>query len=300
MKRWCASPANSTCEKRGCQSGTGRVQAGNTIEKYEYSVYGEVNIVAKQNGETRPASIIGNPYYFTGRRLDTETGLYYYRARYYSPALGRFLQTDPIGYADGIDWYAYCGNNPVVLVDPWGLCRDSVGAPGFLESLIPVWGSGRSAINDFQQGNYFWGAVNTVFAISDVAMVKAAATKGIGKVGARLIGGVALASSADDIIAKGGVKAYQVGTHNSLQKLSNVGDDLVLHHVGQFHAMKQVVPGFTYSGGATIALPTVEHFAISNITGVYDDSARALLSRNIRDLRIHVSFSHFNINDRRY
>jgi RHS repeat-associated protein len=63
---------------------------------------------------------VGNPYFFTGRRLDFETGLYYYRARMVSPNLGRFLQTDPIGYADGINWYAYCGNNPVVFVDPSG------------------------------------------------------------------------------------------------------------------------------------------------------------------------------------
>jgi RHS repeat-associated protein len=67
------------------------------------------------------ASAVGNPYFFTGRRLDFETGLYYYRARMYSPDMGRFLQTDPIGYGDGIHWYAYCGNNPVVLVDPEGL-----------------------------------------------------------------------------------------------------------------------------------------------------------------------------------
>jgi hypothetical protein len=42
----------------------------------------------------------------------------------YSPDLGRFLQTDPIGYADGINWYAYCGNNPVNWIDPWGLSLD--------------------------------------------------------------------------------------------------------------------------------------------------------------------------------
>jgi RHS repeat-associated protein len=65
---------------------------------------------------------IGNPYFFTGRQFDAETGLYYYRARYYSPTIGRFLQTDPVGYSVGVNWYAYCGNNPLVLVDPSGLC----------------------------------------------------------------------------------------------------------------------------------------------------------------------------------
>jgi RHS repeat-associated protein len=58
---------------------------------------------------------------FTGREFDIETGLYYYRARYYNPCLGRFLQTDPIGYEDGINWYQYCGNGPVGRADPSGL-----------------------------------------------------------------------------------------------------------------------------------------------------------------------------------
>ncbi|UCG48260.1 MAG: hypothetical protein JSU94_00500, partial [Phycisphaerales bacterium] len=71
-------------------------EQGQPVEKYEFSVYGRVRIMAP-NGQSRAVSIIGNPYYFTGRRLDGESSLYYYRARYYSPEIGRFLQTDPIG-----------------------------------------------------------------------------------------------------------------------------------------------------------------------------------------------------------
>jgi len=48
-------------------------------------------------------------------------GLYYYRARYYKPSLGRFLQTDPIKYRGGLNLYTYCGNNSVKFVDPMGL-----------------------------------------------------------------------------------------------------------------------------------------------------------------------------------
>jgi RHS repeat-associated protein len=60
-------------------------------------------------------------YRFAGYRYDTETGLYYVRARYYSPSLGRFLQTDPVGIIGGANLYAYVGNDPLNRTDPTGL-----------------------------------------------------------------------------------------------------------------------------------------------------------------------------------
>ena len=63
----------------------------------------------------------GNPYRFTSRELDVETGLYYYRARFYDPGTGRFLTEDPIGFDGGENFYRYADNNPANFIDPSGL-----------------------------------------------------------------------------------------------------------------------------------------------------------------------------------
>jgi RHS repeat-associated protein len=61
-------------------------------------------------------------YGFTGREHDAESGLIYYRARHYDPAIGQFLQRDPIGFAAGdLNLYAYVGNDPYNFTDPSGL-----------------------------------------------------------------------------------------------------------------------------------------------------------------------------------
>jgi RHS repeat-associated protein len=77
----------------------------------EYDAFGNLLEGAAEEG-----------YAFTGREWDAETGLYYYRARYYDPKIGRFLSEDPIQWQAGdVNFYAYALNNPTNLVDPFGL-----------------------------------------------------------------------------------------------------------------------------------------------------------------------------------
>ena len=80
--------------------------------KYAYGPY----------GETR--SLTGSNFRFTGRVLDANTGLYYYRARMYSPVLGRFMQVDPSGYQGGKNLYRYVNNDPLNLTDSSGMAVD--------------------------------------------------------------------------------------------------------------------------------------------------------------------------------
>jgi RHS repeat-associated protein len=70
----------------------------------------------------QPASGNIGAFGYTGQMYLSAAGLYHYRMRAYSPALGRFLQTDPIGMAGGMNLYAYVGNDPINWLDPLGLC----------------------------------------------------------------------------------------------------------------------------------------------------------------------------------
>ena len=101
------------------------------ITKAGYQIYGE-------SGST------AGTFRYTGARIDAETnGLYDFRARIYSPTLGRFLQADPIGVRGGINLYAYVGNDPLNAVDPSGLIDTS--NPGSLSAGINASTSGPDA-----------------------------------------------------------------------------------------------------------------------------------------------------------
>jgi len=125
---------------------------GDVVEEYFYEDFGRVEI-SDATGFPRARSAIGNPYMFTGRRLDSETGFYYYRTRYYDVSVGRFITRDTIGIwgdpANLGNGFTYVGNNPWTLLDPFGLDQGEqsvfgAAVSGFFEGL----GGGASILTN--------------------------------------------------------------------------------------------------------------------------------------------------------
>jgi len=82
---------------------------GSVVLTRQYDAWGNLETGAADPG-----------YAYTGREWDPETGLYYYRARYYDPKIGRFISEDPIGFLGGVNLYAYVDNRPTEMIDPLG------------------------------------------------------------------------------------------------------------------------------------------------------------------------------------
>jgi RHS repeat-associated protein len=106
---------------------------GNPVVRRGYGTYGgeadQGDVRGTSTPRNDPAQMVGttsagtspHPFGYTGRRWDPDLGLYYYRARWYDPQLGTFLQPDPIGSLDYINLYSYVGLEPGNGTDPTGL-----------------------------------------------------------------------------------------------------------------------------------------------------------------------------------
>jgi len=120
--------------------------SGNIATSYAYDPFGNT---------TSSGLVSSNPSQYTGRENEGN-GLYFYRARYYSPSLHRFISEDPLGFRAGdLNFYAYVGNSPTNFRDPTGLARECPmpsmcgSGPAAAQSL-----AGRKAL--FLAWNHFW------------------------------------------------------------------------------------------------------------------------------------------------
>lgn len=113
------------------------MQRGTTTDYYEQDGIGSVTSLTNAAGAvaqtytydsfgntTNSSGSLANPFRYTGREFDTETNLYYNRARYLDSATGRFLSEDPLRFSAGANFYRFVGNSPLLWRDPDGKSPD--------------------------------------------------------------------------------------------------------------------------------------------------------------------------------
>lgn len=96
---------------------------GNAVETYRYTAFGE-EFIYDADGHAMAQSSVGNPWRFSSKRVDEETGFIYFGRRYYAPDIGRWITPDPLGFDEGPNLYAYVCNNPLTHWDLYGLALD--------------------------------------------------------------------------------------------------------------------------------------------------------------------------------
>ena len=134
------------------QDGLGSVtdltdSTGATAKSYSYDTYG--NIVESPGTNEQP-------YTYTGREFDAESGLYYYRNRYVDSKTGRFLTRDPLGISRGPNVYNYVNGNPLNLTDPTGLAGGRGATPSHGGSLASGWGGVQNWVEGFDWRRQQW------------------------------------------------------------------------------------------------------------------------------------------------
>jgi len=144
------------------------VDRSGTVDYYEQDGLNSVTSLTASNGslaqsytydsfgnQTASSGSLTNFLRYTGREFDTETNLYYYRARYYDPSTGRFLSEDPLGVQDNIDMYVYVGNNAATYQDPKP-CKEPDCIKKFADPSCPSCGA-----------NYFFLTTNSNYWVSN-------------------------------------------------------------------------------------------------------------------------------------
>ena len=202
-----------------------------------------------------PQSSNAGRFQYTGQTWLPELGMYTYKARMYSPTLGRFMQTDPIGYGDGMSWYNYVGGDPVNFTDPSGMGRKLWSdAASFCAAHAP----GEPYIFGRGIGRQFDGTFDDVTPTGGGGECPGIEADEIVVIGPRLGGGggASLPAPASTKPEYCGSLTYQIGKalDYSGDKTSKVGGAFVVAGVVQIAVSPVTAGGTAVTGTGTVGV----------------------------------------------
>lgn len=186
--------------------------SGSVVENYRFTAFGEEQIFGTS----------ANPWRYSSKRFDPETGFIYFGRRYYSSDIGRWMTPDPAGYADGPNLYAYVHNHPLAYVDPDGQLAFFIVVPIamiIVEPFLPAITAGLAqytygaavagCISGFVQGYNDPTRVATSFGALMMGDVTAA-----GPLAASLVGAAVACSNPTKVAGVGARTVMNVGAHH--------------------------------------------------------------------------------------
>ncbi len=182
---------------------------GEVAVRYEYDAWGN-HIVTDKDGNPVTSGIgVLNPFRYRSYYYDTETELYYLQTRYYDPELGRFISQDSIEYAEpetinGLNLYAYCGNNPVMNIDPTGTFAITLTLLGFIIGAVlgAVVGGAVAGTVAYENGARGWELFGwTLLGIVGGGLIGGALGAGTGAIITKVTGVIGLSITKYSIIA---------------------------------------------------------------------------------------------------
>ena len=228
----------------------------NVQNSYQYDAFGMPLGITEQ---------LNNRIRYTGQQYDDVTGQYYLRARYYNPVAGRFMQED-VYQGDGLNLYAYCGNNPVVYDDPSGYERKACPPQGKISESVDETSYGKSSSNCTELVPYYPannGAESGSSSLQDIANKAAqeynakynpyerAISKGYTDVKKTANGGVSFQGSeymyyhngqeARKVIQATGNRNNDFKMANQAMRLLETPDGYVWHHLDDYNVEKNTI-----------------------------------------------------------
>ena len=229
---------------------------GETRNSYQYDAFGIPLETTEQ---------LNNRIRYTGQQYDELTEQYYLRARYYNPVAGRFMQED-VYQGDGLNLYAYCGNNPVVYDDPSGYKRKACPPQGKISESVDETSYGKSSSNCTELVPYYPannGAESGSSSLQDIANKAAqeynakynpyerAISKGYTDVKKTANGGVSFQGSeymyyhngqeARKVIQATGNRNNDFKMANQAMRLLETPDGYVWHHLDDYNVEKNTI-----------------------------------------------------------